>query len=232
MKKTYLKYLATLLFVTLCAKASAIVTLVGFDAVNLTGWGPSPWDATSINSAVTSAELVRGTGVSLAYATNYTWGGSYFSGTRDDAISNDDLFNLTVDFGSSTVDLSGIDYNLRRSSSGPNTFRWQYSFDASTFNDIGSSDISYTGTDTNGEAQNLVNLTGIAPLQGLSGVVYFRFVPFGASGSGTLGFGRLTGDDLALKGEIATASVPESGTTLAFLGLGVFGLILFRRLRC
>jgi hypothetical protein len=30
----------------------------------------------------------------------------------------------------------------------------------------------------------------------------------------------------------SAASVPESGTTVAFLGLGVFGLILFRRFRC
>lgn len=34
-------------------------------------------------------------------------------------------------------------------------------------------------------------------------------------------------DDITLKGE--RAAVPESGTTLTFLGLAAFGLILFRR---
>lgn len=39
-------------------------------------------------------------------------------------------------------------------------------------------------------------------------------------------------DDFSVDYETASASVPESGTTVAFFGLGVFGLILFRRLRC
>jgi len=37
-------------------------------------------------------------------------------------------------------------------------------------------------------------------------------------------------DDVLMTGE--RASVPESGATVAFFGLGVFGLILFRRFRC
>lgn len=31
---------------------------------------------------------------------------------------------------------------------------------------------------------------------------------------------------------IERSTVPESGTTLAFLGLGAFSLVLFRRFRC
>jgi hypothetical protein len=39
-------------------------------------------------------------------------------------------------------------------------------------------------------------------------------------------------DNFKIDTDVPQASVPESGTTLAFLGLGVFGLVLFRRLRC
>jgi len=39
-------------------------------------------------------------------------------------------------------------------------------------------------------------------------------------------------DNFTIDTDVPPTTVPESGTTLAFLGLGVFGLILFRRFRC
>jgi hypothetical protein len=184
---------------------------------------------TSVNSTTTAtgvntSALTRGTGLTAtALANSFNSANFTVSGSSTDAIANNKYVQFTVNATSGkTVSLSTLDANFRRSSAtAPNTFQWQYSLDgfATAGVNIGTV-ISYTGTGTSGDAQTQINLSGISVLQnvGSSTTVTIRLYGYGAGNIGsTFAIGRLTGDDLVIRGLVATApSITGAATASAF----------------
>ena len=108
------------------------------------------------------------------------------------------------------------------------TFSQDILFTGLGLSDFGSSDIAS------------LTVGGSAPILLIAGVFSFPSSNFVSTGSSVI-LGWVAGngirfDKFIIDTDVPTtgppASVPESGTTVTFLGLGVFGLILFRRFRC
>lgn len=179
---------------------------------------------TILNSQTTNANLnisslSRGNGINPATLTNAFNSNDFTpSGTFADALSNNDYLEFTVSPKSGfKTSLSALDVNFRRSSTGPNAFQWQYSFDgfATAGTNIGSA-ASYILTTTNGDAQTQINLSGISALQNVSNpaVITLRLYGYGATSSGgTFAIGRLTGNDLQITGSTSSITSPPTGLT-------------------
>ncbi len=179
-------------------------------------------DASTLNSNLNTSTLTRGVGLNASALAN-VFGSTNFttSGTKADAITNNKYitFNIKAKSGFQ-VSLSTLDVRFRRSSTGPNAFRWQYSLDGSTFTDLGSADIGYTLTTTGGDAQTQISLSGITALQNVSSStsIIFRLYGWGATAtSGTFGIGRsltsgATDYSLAIGGSVATSGATATPT--------------------
>lgn len=151
--------------------------------------------ASTLNANLNSSALTHGSGLSVsalanAYgATNFTNGG-----TKATAISGNKYNYFTINAKSGyKASLSTLDARFRRSGTGPNAFLWQYSTDGTTFTDIGSADISYTLTTSNGDVQTQIDLSGVSALQNVinSTTITLRLLGWGASAAtGTFGIGR------------------------------------------
>lgn len=156
----------------------------------LNNFGSSPFVPVNKSSFVDVVGLTRGIGLTTSgTGATKAWGANGFgnlTGSETAAISNGDYvyFSITVQIGN-VLSLSGIDlYNIRRSSTGPTTGRWQYQIGSGLFTDIGSNDITWgTNTTATGNLQSAIDLSGISALQNISGgvTVTFRVVSWGAS---------------------------------------------------
>jgi hypothetical protein len=210
---------------------SLLVTLffavnVGFGQIIAWEMGPSVTpnlgneitvDATTLDGNLSISTLSRGSGIDPSgllrafSSANFT-----ANGTQADAITNNEYlqFEVSASIGYQ-VSLSTLDATFRRSSTGPNAFIWRYSIDGINFNDIGTV-ISFTSTNTNGNAQAQIDLSVIPALQNvLSGtIITFRLYGWGATATtGTFAIGRQTGNDLSIDGTVTIAPPCPTTTT-------------------
>jgi hypothetical protein len=193
-------------------------------------WGPSPKPPTTSNSNVTIVGLTRGSGITISGSAAATaWGGAGFSDgvaigsqTADSAISLGNYFTFTIAATTgNNMSLTEIGaYNIRRSSTGPATFKWQYSLDGTSFTDIGSNITAGGNTNSTGNPQSAITLSGISALQNVpSGtIVTFRIVAWSATGlSGTFYFNSAsTNPNLTISGIISSTPLPL--TLVSFKG--------------
>jgi hypothetical protein len=170
-------------------------------------------NATTQNLSGAAVAVTRGSGVSGSALANSFNSTSYtVGGTIGNAAANGDFLQFSfVVPTNTTVSLSDLDANFRRSSTGPDAFLWQYDVGGG-FVDIGSSFL-FTDTNTNGVNQTDVLLSGISALQNIAAGtnVSLRVLGAGATNSGgTFALGRLTGDDLVLNGTVSAIPEPTS----------------------
>ena len=189
-------------------------------------------NATTLDANLNTSTLARGSGLNASglvnafSSTNFT-----ASGTKVDAISNGKYLLFTLNAKTNyKFSLSTLDVRFRRSSTGPNTFRWQYSTDGTTFTDIGSSDISFTAITTGGVAQTQIDLSGITALQNVENAttITIRLLGWGASATaGTFAIGRsltsgATDYSLSIGGTVtSTGNTAPTVTTQAVSSIGV-----------
>ncbi|MGV9004884.1 lamin tail domain-containing protein, partial [Flavobacterium sp.] len=152
--------------------------------------------ATTVNANLNNSLLRRGSGVLASSLGNSFSSTDFNSGTKASAITSNEFVSFTLNSKPGyKVSVSTLDAKFRRSGTGPNTFRWQFSIDGSLFTDVGTSDISYTGTTSGGNAQTSINLATITALQNVSSntTITIRLLAWGASASGgTFAIGRST----------------------------------------
>lgn len=215
--------------------SSVSAQIIAWETSGLTSYGPSPFAATTIHSNLSSGGLIRGSGITTGGTPPAdVWGGTGWdtsATTVAAAISAGEFVTFTLSASTGyQFSLTALSANFRRSASGPSSFQWQYSTNGSSFTDIGSP-FSYTGTETNGLAQTSITLSGISALQniGSSTTLTLRLVTYGANGStGSWGFGRLAGNDLALTGSVT--AIPEPATYAAMAGaVALLGVMAIRR---
>lgn len=194
--------------------ASAVpTTIVAFEPSALAG-SETTFNATTNDANLNASVLSRGAGINPS-ALSGAFSAKHFTahGTKDDAINNNDYFQFAISAKTGyTVSLNSIDINIRRSNNGPNAYQWQYSLDnfVTAGIDVGPQE-SYTGVDANGLAMPQIDLLEIASLQNIAAgtTVTFRLYMWGASNaSGTFAIGRLSGDDLAIAGQVVDVASP------------------------
>ncbi|OGZ83526.1 MAG: hypothetical protein A2416_01185 [Candidatus Staskawiczbacteria bacterium RIFOXYC1_FULL_37_52] len=181
-------------------------TLVAFEPNGLIE-NEVTFNATTNDANLNTAVLSRGSGIS-PWALANSFSSKFFTpgGTKADAISNDDYYQVVISAKTNyKVSLSSIDVNIRRSSAGPDEYQWQYSLDnfATPGIDVGAQG-SVVSSD-NGLAMPQIDLSGVTNLQNVASgtTITFRLYAFGALGSGgTFAIGRLVGDDLVFRGSV------------------------------
>ena len=162
-------------------------------------------NANSSSTNISLPVITRGGGIDPNSLANSFSSNQFSSDNITEAINNDEYieFSITPNSGFS-VSLSTLDANFRRSGTGPDTFRWQYSLDgfATAGINIGS-EISYTEDGGDGHTQTQINLSGIHDLQEVENVITIRLYGWGASSTaGTFAIGRLSGNDLSIGGTV------------------------------
>mgnify|MGYP003947955225 CR=1 FL=1 len=170
--------------------------------------------ATTLNANLAATSVSRGAGLNVSALAN-VYGATDFTlnGTFTDAVTNGDYIQFIIAANATyKTSLSTLDANFRRSSTGPNTFQWQYSLDgfATAGVNIGAA-ISFTNTATAGIAQTQIDLSVFPALQDVTNpaVITFRLYGYGATNiGGTFALGRPTTplNDLALGGTVVVAS--------------------------
>jgi len=194
-------------------------------------YGPSPFAASSKSTNVAVGGLRRGTGVSTSGGTGAVsgWGGVGWDGPTDlaSAITAGDFVTFTVKanagFELSLSDIAA--YNIRRSNLGPTTGQWQFSTDGSSFTTIGSPITWGSTTNSSGNSQSALSLSGFAALQNVpdTTTVTFRLANWSASGAaGTWyfnGAGSTTAEQsLTVNGVVAVPEPPAFVLVAAGLG--------------
>jgi hypothetical protein len=244
MKKRLRTFFASAVMALALTAASHAATIAAWDFSTLPGgaanYGPSPYPATTTLTNTTNNGLVRGAGIGTATNSGAAaaWGGNDFiiaSPTFATAVAGNEFatIDLKADAGY-VLSLSSIDpYNIRRSASGPTTGQWQYSIDGTNFTDIGSA-ITWGGTTSNaGNAQALIDLTGISALQNVpdTTTVTLRVVTWGATSTGGTWYfnsppASSTAIDLSISGDVAP--VPEPAT-VGLASLAIVAAFAVRR---
>jgi fibronectin-binding autotransporter adhesin len=205
---------------------NAQVTLAGWDITGQNSSASNPLSANNTASNITVVGLTLGGGLT-ASSTGSTFGGTTWTlnGTAADAATNNDFIFLTLTANAGyTISLNGISaYNIRRSSTGPNSFLWQYQVGAGSWTDIGSSFAGGATTTSAGNSQAAITLSGIPALQGVSSssTIGLRILGWGATNTGGTGFLNQfqTGDDFIITGSVASASAFTTWTGTGSAGV-------------
>ena len=186
--------------------------LVAWETNGLSGVTDDGWQSTTTSANVNPSELHRGSGVNASSLSNGFASTNWTEVDFSSAVSAEDYiqFEISVQVGYE-LSLSSLDVNLRRTSTGPTDYQWQYSIDgfSSLVNNLSGS-FTYDGTESNGLGQPTISLSSISDLQNLdhSTVVTFRLYAWGASSTaGSLAIGMLSGDDLFIRGDVSYAGV-------------------------
>jgi len=168
--------------------------------------------ATTKDVNLNISSVTRGSGITATALANAFSGSGWNVATETDAVNGNKYFQFTVSALSNyKVSLSTLDVFFRRSSTGPNTFQWKYSLDGFATAGVNiAGNISYTGTNTNGDAQTQIILSSIAALQNVVNptTITIRLYGWGASAAGgTFAFGRPTlNNSVSLGGTVSAAS--------------------------
>lgn len=183
------------------------------------GFGPSLFNTTTSHSGVTVGGLTRSSGLTdTGTAANNAWGASgwYFAALTQNqtaAIVNNKFitFSITPNFGVKLSITAIESYNIRRTSTGPQTGIWQYSINGGAFIDIGGP-IIWGGIIGNpGNPQAAIDLSAIVDLQNLtsSTTVTFRIVNWDAdidpsihNNNKTWYINNIAGNDLVIRGNL------------------------------
>jgi hypothetical protein len=197
------------------------------------GWGPGTFSPSTSNASVTIAGLNRGSGLDTGTTTAATnaWGAVDFndgitsaSQTSATAITQGNYvtYSVTPNAGISVSFSSISPYNVRRSSTGPGTMLWQYSFDGSTFTDIGVQ-IPTGSTSSSGNDKPAIDLSSISELQNVSSgtTVTFRLVLWNATADGGTWYFYSGGSTVANRNLIINGtlnSTPLPLTLMSFKG--------------
>ena len=218
--------------------------LVGWDVNGLSGYGPSPYNATTPPPATVAASgLLRGSNVTVpvspAQATGNAWGGMAFYGsggpyvanTQQDLIDNNAFlyFKINAQTGY-TLSLSSFDMFFGRySAASPQNVTIQYGIDSSNFVDLATN--VHMGTPNNAYyCYPTLDLAGIANLQHVTSghTVYFRIIPaFSANDTGAAAWYIYNGNndpllyngaDIFLKGSADAALSVELISFTGFAG--------------
>ena len=198
------------IFILTLLEVDAQITAFDFNTLSAaTGSGSVPATTTATNTAI--ASISRGAGLVVPTGTSFL-GNAYPAASWDQttlaaAITGNDYFEFTIAANANyKVSLSALEANFRRSNSGPSNFQWRYSINNGTsFVDIGTP-ITYALTNTNGDAQNSINLSTINDLQNVTSpsTIIIRLYGWGGALGGTFALGRLAGNDLAVGGTVST----------------------------
>lgn len=177
--------------------------IIGFDPNGLAGNEPS-LSATTLNSHLQSVQISRGSGITSQLSSDAFASTGFDSATRTTAILADEYYQFNVHSQNGYyIDFTSIFQNNLRTASGPTTYQWQYSLDefSTPGNEIGAPQV-YTGVDLNGRSATNTSPFDILSLQNATDVSYRLYAWGAAASTGTFAFGRLSGDDLALSGEV------------------------------
>lgn len=217
------------------ASALAAQVLVTFDTDGLAGEVESlapDW----LLAGLVASDVTRGPGLAIASLSNGFASTGFNTGSGNglvDAVVTGDYLQLTLAPSAGyRLSLSSVAVNLRRTSTGPSTFEWRYSFDDFVSGGTVVASFAYAGTESNGSAQAPVDLSGEDALQEVDfgETVTFRLYAAGAtSAAGSLALGRLGGADLAIGGTLS--AVPEPAAWAAWAGAAVWAFAGWRRRR-
>lgn len=184
------------------------VPFAGWEINGVTGYGPSPFLPTVADASVSTVGLTRGNGIATTgSAAGNAWGGANFTETSSAAaIASGDFVTISLSINPGyEVSMAQIPaYNVRRSSSGPTTGQWQYSINGGEYVDIGTAITWGTVTNSAGNLQTAIPLSGIASLQNMSAgtQVTFRLAIWGGSSAGGTWYinNFQTGNDFLISG--------------------------------
>ncbi|MCC5925010.1 MAG: CHRD domain-containing protein [Bacteroidetes bacterium] len=160
-----------------------------------------PVTATDSNQFLTGT-VDRGPGLTGTSLLNGFASNGFDAADFDAAVSGNKYYDIVVTAeGGYQFGIEAIEYNFRRSGSGPNAFQWAFSTDGTNFVNLGDV-ISYTESPTSGTAFGPFSTSAIEQLQGITEVT-LRMYAWGASTSGGTGaFGRISGDDIVIRGSV------------------------------
>lgn len=189
--------------------AAAPVTVVALDTNGLLG-SEVTVSATTVDANLNAVTVSRGVGISIPPippANTFVGDSFLVGGLKANAIALGEYFQFSVSPKATyKVSFSTLDFNVRRSSTGPSHYQWQYSFDgfATAGIDVGL-DGTYVGTVTGGAAMPQIDMSVVPALQNIQAgtTVTFRLYAWGATdANGTFAIGRMAGDDLKIMGNV------------------------------
>jgi len=190
--------------------------LAGWDTSGLSGYGPSPFGATTSAANVIVGGLMRGSGVGTGgTAAARAWGGNgWTDGSADAAITNNHFATFTIQASpGSTVSFGSISkFDYRRSGTGPSNGLLQYQVgSADSFHDIAT--VSYSSTSSSGASLDSISLASISALQSVAAgtVVTFRIVNWGGTSSAGTWYifdkAGSTASDFEIQGSVTSGAV-------------------------
>lgn len=169
------------LFILSLVNTAVYAQLAFWNPNNVSGFGPSPWAATSAGANLTVTGLTRGAGVATSQTAASTgWGGNGWGG----AANQDATFTIRANTGYQ-VSYSSFNLTYRRSGTGPSAGTLEYAIGSGAYTVIGS--FSFSSTSSSGAAHPAISLTGVAALQNVPATttIKFRILPTGGQSTGT-----------------------------------------------
>ena len=165
-------------------------TIAAWSPAGLSGYGPSPFTATTAATNTTIGGLTRGSGVGTSgTAAGSAWGGVNWSGASEaGSVTSGDFASFTIKANAGySVSLSSLSLFYRRSGTGPANGQLQYSIDGTTYTDVTGGAFSYSSTSSSGAALPAVTLSTILALQNVPATttITFRIVNWGGGSAGT-----------------------------------------------
>ena len=165
-------------------------TIAAWSPAGLSGYGPSPFTATTAATNTTIGGLTRGSGVGTSgTAAGSAWGGVNWSGASEaGSVISGDFASFTIKANAGySVSLSSLSLFYRRSGTGPANGQLQYSIDGTTYTDVTGGAFSYSSTSSSGAALPAVTLSTILALQNVPATttITFRIVNWGGGSAGT-----------------------------------------------
>ena len=212
---------------------SAGQTLLGWD-VNGVEQSTATLNAITVENNISiispSGVLSRGNGAALPGSTGSNMFGAsgFTSASLADAITNNDYFtfSITVDSGY-MMSLSGINFNMSETTSGPNNAALLSSVGGFTSRAV----VSTWPLPSSSNSDQSITLSALA-FSNLTGTVEFRIYAWGGGASTTdkYRFRNLSGNDLVISGSTSLAPIPEPSTYAAILGgVALIGVVAVRR---
>jgi hypothetical protein len=198
-------------FFIMFSSANAQTKLVSWDVSGVTNYGVSPFAPTTTNANLENiVGFTRGAGLSAGTGgVTGGWGATNWADTQANAIANDDViyFGFKPKAGFA-LSLSTIDpFSYRRSGTGPEEGRLQYTVNGGTsYSGISQGPFFFGNSSSGGASVNpAISIISDADLQQTSNTVGFKIVPFGATNpAGTFYIFDVntSGDDFSVNGSI------------------------------
>jgi hypothetical protein len=218
--------LAVFLLLQLRGVNASAITVAAWSPSGLSGFGPSPFSATTTAADIVIGGLTRGSGISTSgTAAGNAWGGNGWLATSEaTAISGNYYATFTITANSGyDVSLSTLSLSYRRSGTGASSGQLQYSLDGVTYTDVPGGALSYSSSSSAGSSVTPVDLSGVLALQNVpaSTTITLRIVNWG--GTSAAGTWYVYNSGLSVAGTVNVASgcsgSPLAGTITATPGV-------------